>query len=101
MIVTKDFIMKYRTAKGGWTRSQIEDLGMAWPAKRGWKDRAVGKEISEERAESFKNYTYNKKPKGEKGRKIFTYPEQIEMYDWINKKAEEGCLEAKEIIGVT
>ena len=98
MIITKDFIMKYRTTRGSWTRSQIEDLGITWPAKRGWKDRVVGTEITEEKAESFKNYVYNKKGKGKKGRRVFTYPEQIAMYAWIDKQADDGCHEAREII---
>jgi len=47
MIVTRKYIMKFRTDKGAWTKPQIEALGIDWPPRKGWIDRVVGKELSE------------------------------------------------------
>jgi len=46
MIVSRKFIMAFRTDKGSWTRPQIEALGIDWPPVKGWIDRVCGKEIS-------------------------------------------------------
>jgi len=47
MILTRKYIMRYRTDKGAWTRAQIEALGLRWSPERGWIDRVVGTELSE------------------------------------------------------
>ncbi len=39
--------MKHRTEKGGWTKNQLEILGLTWPPKKGWQDKVIGKELSE------------------------------------------------------
>ena len=45
MIITRKYIMKFRTDRGAWTKPQIEALGIDWPPRKGWIDRVVGKEI--------------------------------------------------------
>jgi len=44
--VDRDYIMKHRTKKGSWTRSQIQALGIEWPPRNGWIDEIVGVTIS-------------------------------------------------------
>lgn len=53
MVVTEEFIRTNQTARGGWNFSQISMLGEPWPPAKGWIERAVGKEISEESAGKF------------------------------------------------
>jgi hypothetical protein len=53
MKLTAGWIHEHKTVRGSWKRAQLEILGMAWPAKRGWIARVVGREISAEQAERF------------------------------------------------
>lgn len=53
MILTKEYINRYRTNKGAFTQSQVEALGLIWPPEKGWINRLVGTEISEENAKVF------------------------------------------------
>ena len=55
MIITKQFIMKHRTDKGAWTQPQLESLGVSWPPRKGWMNRVIGKDISEDGQETFKS----------------------------------------------
>lgn len=54
MKVTRQFIMDNRTARGSWTRPQIEALGIEWPPTQGWMDRVIGLELTPEQAHQFK-----------------------------------------------
>lgn len=53
MIITREYIMKHRTQRKSWTRSQFKALGVSWPPLKGWKGRIIGTEISQEAAEIF------------------------------------------------
>jgi len=53
MIITKEWIMNFRTERGAWTRVQIESLGIEWPAKKGWITELLGAEIGPEQAKKF------------------------------------------------
>jgi hypothetical protein len=44
--ITKEFLLKNMTKNGGWTRTQIESLGIKWPPTKGWHNKLIGKEIS-------------------------------------------------------
>jgi len=46
MIITKDWIMAHKTARGSWNAKQLKCLGIDWPAPKGWIQRAVGTVIS-------------------------------------------------------
>lgn len=52
-VITRELIDQGRTDRGGWTATQINLLGLTWPPAKGWMDRVVGKEISEEDAGRF------------------------------------------------
>ena len=47
MILTKQYIHKHSTKSGGFTEPQLMAIGVAWPPKKGWISRSVGKEISD------------------------------------------------------
>ena len=53
MKITKHFLMENRTAKGGWTRAQIEALGIQYPPKHGWHEEIIGKEFSQAEVDAF------------------------------------------------
>ena len=53
MIVTKAYLNKYRTGKGGWNRKQLAAIGIDWPPTKGWKKRAIGSVITDEKAAVF------------------------------------------------
>ncbi len=55
MQLTREYIMKHRTARGAWTRAQIEALGLEWPPLQGWIDSVVGQNITEAQARQFEN----------------------------------------------
>ena len=53
MIVTKDWIEQFQTPGGGWTKKQLEAIGVKWPPAKGWKDRVNGSFISDKDAVLF------------------------------------------------
>jgi hypothetical protein len=38
-VVSEQEIEDSKTARGSWTRAQLESWGVAWPPKAGWKER--------------------------------------------------------------
>ncbi len=53
MKITKEFIEKGVSNEGGYTKQQLAILGVAWPPKTGWKNRCVGKTITDNKAKEF------------------------------------------------
>jgi 5-methylcytosine-specific restriction endonuclease McrA len=51
--VTKEWMMKHRTAKGGWNAAQMRQLNEFFPLKSGWMKRCVGKRITEDAKRIF------------------------------------------------
>ena len=51
--ITKEWINSNRTTKGSFTKVQIKALGQMWTQKKGWINRLVGREISEDSKLSF------------------------------------------------
>ena len=51
--ITRDYIESNKTARGAWTKVQIEALGIEWPPTGGWIDRLIGEVISPEQARRF------------------------------------------------
>lgn len=56
MKVTREFIIENCSTNGGWNNSQILMLGEDWPPRKGWIERAIGTEISDESARLFIEY---------------------------------------------
>ena len=38
---------------GGWNREQLKLIGVTWPPKSGWKERAIGREITKNDYDRF------------------------------------------------
>jgi hypothetical protein len=53
MKITREWIRAHATPKGGYTRAQLEAIGVPWPPVAGWPDRVIGQEISEEQRRIF------------------------------------------------
>lgn len=49
-IITDEFIEAIKSAKGGYTRKQLDALGVPWPPAKGWKASVIGKPIPKETA---------------------------------------------------
>ena len=53
MIITRAWIKRYKTDAGGWTRKQLNAIGVSFPPVKGWTFRVVGREITKERQAIF------------------------------------------------
>lgn len=53
MRITKKWIDENTTRAGGYTRKMVSLLGVPWPLVVGWKERLVGREISDALAAEF------------------------------------------------
>ena len=51
--VTEQWVRQYQSRGGGWTRDQLEAIGVSWPPREGWIRRIVGSRISGEQRERF------------------------------------------------
>ena len=56
MKITESLLAAGKSIRGGWTRKQMELLGETWPPERGWREKAVGREISPDDAEKFLDF---------------------------------------------
>lgn len=45
--VTRSWLDQFRTPGRAWNKVQMDALGVSWPPKNGWLDRAIGTEISD------------------------------------------------------
>lgn len=48
MKLTRELLMRHRTAKGAWTKAQMFALGLSWPPPPGWMERVVGKALTDQ-----------------------------------------------------
>lgn len=53
MKITQELIESGQSGNGGWTREQLELIGVQWPPKHGWRQRVQGMEIPEADAQKF------------------------------------------------
>ena len=44
--VNQDLLALAATTRGGYTRKQLDALGVPWPPTKGWKRKVVGRRIS-------------------------------------------------------
>lgn len=53
MILTREFLDKGKTSRGGWTREQLRMVGVSWPPVQGWQLGVLGVEVTDTLAETF------------------------------------------------
>lgn len=66
MKLSLDYIYEHATQQGGWTRYQIESLGLVWKPSPGWQEKIVGKTITKKQQLEFERgsaITFKEYPK--------------------------------------
>lgn len=53
MIITKSLIENAKTENGGWTKYQLNLIGVDWPPHKDWIKKVIGKKITKENSELF------------------------------------------------
>ena len=53
MLITEEWLERYKTPRGGYNKKQINALCMEWPPRKGWKVNLVGLDIDPESARRF------------------------------------------------
>ena len=53
MKITDEWLKKNKTKNGGYTKLQLNLIGIPWPPIHGWKKLVIGKEISLEKKKAF------------------------------------------------
>jgi hypothetical protein len=48
--VTKELILSLKSERGGYTKASLKKIGVSWPLKSGWKQRAIGTLVPDFRA---------------------------------------------------
>lgn len=51
--ITDELIESGKSAAGGYSKSQLALLGVAWPPVSGWKKQAIGSQITSDAAARF------------------------------------------------
>ncbi len=51
--LTSDLIEAAKSEQGGWTREQLECIGIGWPPPKEWKRQVIGRKIDKASAERF------------------------------------------------
>jgi hypothetical protein len=54
-VLTYEYIHQHKTPNGGWTKRQLEAIGLDWPPQNGWIGGVCGKAISDQSAVDFEN----------------------------------------------
>lgn len=44
-VITEEILEDGRGDRGGWTRKQLEQLGVSWPPHHGWRRALVGRAV--------------------------------------------------------
>ena len=51
--LSREMIQQGRSSKGGYSKAQLELLGVKWPPKKGWIDKKIAKKFDEEKIKQF------------------------------------------------
>ena len=52
-VVTPDWLHRHGKSGVGWTRAQVETLGVSWPLEKGWLMGMAGRLITQEQRRAF------------------------------------------------
>ncbi|MDR2195729.1 MAG: hypothetical protein LBE50_03890 [Gallionellaceae bacterium] len=53
VVVSDEFIASGQSANGGWSKRQLEILGVDWPPLTGWRKRVAGRSLDATHAHEF------------------------------------------------
>ena len=62
IMLTEELIEAARTPNGGFTKSQLAAIGVAWPPPPDWKEDRIGMKVSKQQFEDFNHIEYVVKP---------------------------------------
>lgn len=73
IILTRQMIKDAQMPNGGYSRSQLDAIGVEWPPAKGWIEEAIGKRITKKQFEEFNHIVYSEnkaiQPKNEEPQK--------------------------------
>ena len=69
VVLTRELIESARTPNGGFTKSQLAAIGIAWPPPLDWIEQKIGEKITQTQLDQFKTIKYVACNKTSKGRK--------------------------------
>jgi hypothetical protein len=55
-IMTREWLHKFSTPGGGWTKKQLRAINVEWPPARGWLKASIGQPISGEQKAAFEQF---------------------------------------------
>jgi len=53
LVITREWLEAHATRGCGWTKAQLDCIGVGWPPLRGWRYRMTGTQISDWQAREF------------------------------------------------
>ena len=78
--ITNEWLIENRTKGGGYTKNQLNILGIEWPPRVGWKNALIDKEIGITKAKEFETIA-NKTKENEKQATILTMFNKIKSWE--------------------
>lgn len=69
-VITKNWLNKHKTKKGGWTKQQVSTLCLDWPLTKGWQKGLIGRSITTVRKYQFEYFA--EKPNKKQVREVLT-----------------------------
>lgn len=58
IVLTRELIEAARTPNGGFTKSQLAAIGIAWPPPQDWIEQKIGERITKTQLDQFKTIKY-------------------------------------------
>lgn len=58
IVLTRELIEAARTPNGGFTKSQLAAVGIAWPPPQDWIEQKIGERITKTQLDQFKTIKY-------------------------------------------
>ena len=93
IILTKEIIESARTPNGGFTKSQLAAIGIAWPPPQDWIEKKVGAWITPTQLEAFRSIKYVKEP-SQVASNLVTQTYNDVAYNPQDKRRMEAILQA-------
>lgn len=93
IILTKEIIESARTPNGGFTKSQLAAIGIAWPPPQDWIEKTVGAWITPTQLEAFRFIKYVKEP-SQVASNLVTQTYNDVAYNPQDKRRMEAILQA-------
>lgn len=100
--ITRSYLNKHKTSKGGYTKAQARALGVEWPLEKGWQSKVIGNQLTEEQKTIFesprnaikhaKDFSRNPHHFQRKVTSSRLDQEIIKTLAWASNKAKLGAL---------